>query len=405
MRIRSITCFCSPLSQEFLNSLDLLARLTNAFRTRCISSGWEVQTARLATTPIWQFTEGKNEVARIKEMEKVLKAAGVDYLSIGPARLSDLQTYERIPEILGATDSVFCSAFLTHPHTGVNRDAVRACARVIHSSARVSPDGFANLRFCAMSHVRPFTPFFPAAYSYGPEPAFAVAVECADTAVSAFAGAADIQEGRARLLESLNGAGAELSADAISISREFGVAFKGIDFSLAPFPEDWCSIGKALESMGVAQIGYMGSLSSAAILADALERGTWPRAGFNGLMLPVLEDSVLAERSASGHFSIKDLLMISAVCGTGLDTVPLPGDTSGEKIEALLLDIASLSQRLGKPLTARLMPVPGLKSGDLTRFDFNFFRNSRVMDFPAGEMGALFQNSAHVDIRARRRVA
>lgn len=405
MRIRSITCFCSPLSQEFLNSLDLLARLANAFRTRCISSGWEVQTARLATTPIWQFTEGKNEVARIKEMEKVLKAAGFDYLSIGPARLSDLQTYERIPEILGATDSVFCSAFLTHPHTGVNRDAVRACARVIHSSARVSPDGFANLRFCAMSHVRPFTPFFPAAYSYGPEPAFAVAVECADTAVSAFAGAADIQEGRARLLESLNGAGAELSADAISISREFGVAFKGIDFSLAPFPEDWCSIGKALESMGVAQIGYMGSLSSAAILADALERGTWPRAGFNGLMLPVLEDSVLAERSASGHFSIKDLLMISAVCGTGLDTVPLPGDTSGEKIEALLLDIASLSQRLGKPLTARLMPVPGLKSGDLTRFDFNFFRNSRVMDFPAGEMGALFQNSAHVDIRARRRVA
>jgi hypothetical protein len=405
MRIRSITCFCSPLSQEFLNSLDLLARLANAFRTRCISSGWEVQTARLATTPIWQFTEGKNEVARIKEMEKVSKAAGFDYLSIGPARLSDLQTYERIPEILGATDSVFCSAFLTHPHTGVNRNAVRACARVIHSSAQVSPDGFANLRFCAMSHVRPFTPFFPAAYSYGPEPAFAVAVECADTAVSAFAGAADIQEGRARLLESLNGAGAELSADAISISREFGVAFKGIDFSLAPFPEDWCSIGKALESMGVAQIGYMGSLSSAAILADALERGTWPRTGFNGLMLPVLEDSVLAERSASGHFSIKDLLMISAVCGTGLDTVPLPGDTSGEKIEALLLDIASLSQRLGKPLTARLMPVPGLKSGDLTRFDFNFFRNSRVMDFPAGEMGALFQNSAHVDIRARRRVA
>lgn len=405
MRIRSITCFCSPLSQEFSHSLDLLARLADAFRRRCVSSGWEVQTARLATTPFWQFTAVKNGVTRIKEMEQASKAAGFDYLSVGPARLSDPQINERIPEILGATESIFCSAFLTHPHTGVSLDAVRACARVIHSSARVSPDGFANLRFCAMSHVRPFTPFFPAAYSYGPEPAFALAVECADAAVSAFGGAADIQEGRARLLGSLNAAGAELSADAVSISREFGVAFKGIDFSLAPFPEDWCSIGKALESMGVAQIGYMGSLSSAAVLAEALERGSWPRTGFNGLMLPVLEDSVLAERSASGHFSIKDLLMISAVCGTGLDTVPLPGDTDVEKIEALLLDIASLSQRLGKPLTARLMPVPGLKSGDLTRFDFDFFRNSRVMDFPASELGALFRNSAHVDIRDRRGAA
>ncbi len=402
MRIRSITCFCNPLSQDFSKSIDLLARLAGAFRARCVLNGWEVQTARLATTPFWQFADRDYGLTSISEMEKVSKAAGFDYLSVGPARLSKPQTYERIPEILGATESVFCSAFLAHPHTGVSMEAVRVCAQVIHSTARLSPDGFANLRFCAMSRVQPFTPFFPAAYSYGNEPAFSVAVECADAAVSSFENAANIQEGRARLLDSLNAAGAQLSADAVAISREYSVAFKGIDFSLAPFPEDWCSIGKALENMGVAQIGYMGSLSSAAILAEALDRGSWPRAGFNGLMLPVLEDSVLADRSASGDFTIKDLLMISAVCGTGLDTVPLPGDINVEKIGALLLDIAALSLRLNKPLTARLMPVPGLKSGDLTHFVFDFFRNSQVMDFPAGELGALLRNSSHIDIRARR---
>ncbi|HIE57444.1 MAG TPA: hypothetical protein EYP88_04335, partial [Anaerolineales bacterium] len=32
-----------------------------------------------------------------------------------------------------------------------------------------------------------------------------------------------------------------------------------------------------------------------------------------------------------------------------------------------------------KPLTARLMPVPGKEAGDATDFDFPFFANSRIM--------------------------
>jgi uncharacterized protein len=43
------------------------------------------------------------------------------------------------------------------------------------------------------------------------------------------------------------------------------------------------------------------------------------------------------------------------------------------------LDLAALALRLDKPLTARLMPVPGKKAGDPTGFTFEFFANSRVM--------------------------
>jgi uncharacterized protein (UPF0210 family) len=50
-----------------------------------------------------------------------------------------------------------------------------------------------------------------------------------------------------------------------------------------------------------------------------------------------------------------------------------------EAIAALLLDLAALSSRLAKPLTARLMPVPGKQAGQLTTFDFDFFANSRVL--------------------------
>jgi len=177
--------------------------------------------------------------------------------------------------------------------------------------------------------------------------------------------------------------------------------FKGFDFSLAPFPEDWCSLASAIEHLGVEKIGLLGSLSGAAILAEALDSGSWLKAGFNGLMFPVLEDSTLAERSLEGSFSVKDLLMYSAVCGTGLDTVPLPGDISDEAIASLLMDIAALSLRLDKPLTARLMPVPGLNCGDLTQYDFDFFKNGKILDLPAKKLGKVFSRSEWIEIQKR----
>ena len=97
-------------------------------------------------------------------------------------------------------------------------------------------------------------------------------------------------------------------------------------------------------------------------------------------MLPVLEDATLAARSREGLFTVNDLLLYSAVCGTGLDTVPLPGDVSEEELAGILLDVATLALRLDKPLTARLMPIPGAKAGDLTEFDFPYFANGRVLD-------------------------
>jgi len=95
--------------------------------------------------------------------------------------------------------------------------------------------------------------------------------------------------------------------------------------------------------------------------------------------MPVLEDSVLARRAEQGLLTIKDLLLYSTVCGTGLDTIPLPGATTQEQLESILMDVAALSVRLAKPLTARLMPIPGKNAGDATDFDFEYFAGSRVM--------------------------
>jgi len=83
------------------------------------------------------------------------------------------------------------------------------------------------------------------------------------------------------------------------------------------------------------------------------------RVGYSGLMLPVLEDPVLSERWSEGTFDLDSLLAYSAVCGTGLDAIPLPGDVSQEQLERIMGDMASLAFKWHKPLTARLIPAPG----------------------------------------------
>ena len=112
----------------------------------------------------------------------------------------------------------------------------------------------------------------------------------------------------------------------------------------------------------------------------ALRAARFTRAGFSGLMLPVIEDSTLAERYARGECTTADLLLYSAVCGTGLDVVPLPGDVTADQIAAIILDVATLATALDKPLTARLLPVPGKRAGDPTDFDFPFFANATIVE-------------------------
>ena len=52
--------------------------------------------------------------------------------------------------------------------------------------------------------------------------------------------------------------------------------------------------------------------------------------------------------------------------------------------------LAALAQRLDKPLTARLMPIPGRLAGEPTGFDFAFFANSRIMSLDVQPLNGLF---------------
>ena len=81
-------------------------------------------------------------------------------------------------------------------------------------------------------------------------------------------------------------------------------------------------------------------------------------------------------------YDIRSLLTYSAVCGIGLDTVPIPGDTTKEKISALMRDTGTMAFRLNKPLTVRLFPAPKLNAGDMTVFESDDLCNCAVLAVP-----------------------
>jgi uncharacterized protein (UPF0210 family) len=382
MKIRSITYFLDPGHPFNLKKLDQAADFNPIAKQITESEGYEVQTTRLATIPFPLLFKGLSHSEIIKaaqEFEELAAQAGFAYASLGPALLSHPECYALIPEIIHATDNIFLCAEMATRESGLSLPAVRACAGVIHALAPQESNGFANLYFTALANVSAGSPFFPASYHGEGEPCFAFATEAASLAVDAFSQSATINEGVGKLVRAITRHSEKLISAGDKIEKETGAKFSGIDFSLAPFPDEANSIGTAIENMGVPEIGLHGSLAAAAILADALDRVDLKRVGFSGLLFAQLEDSSLAHRAAEGSLAVKDLLMYSAVCGTGLDTIPLPGDISPDELAPLLLDLSALALRLNKPLTARLMLIPNKKAGDLTSFDFPFFANSRVM--------------------------
>ncbi len=378
MKIRSITYFCNPKFPLDEKVLQKAGQFLTEAKFAYEAAGYEVQTTRLATIPFPELL-GEENIGQLPaytaQMDAIAQELKIGYVSLGPALPQLPASYAVIPEAIFVSKIVFFGGVMADKARGIDVSAVRACADVIVKCASIEPNGFANLQFAALANVEAGTPFFPAAYHHTDEPAFAIATESADLAVHAFENVKTVEEARANLIREIQGHGKRLTDAAKSLKATFG----GIDFSLAPFPSEAQSLGTAFERLGIPKIGMHGSLLAAAILTEAVDQANFLHTGFSGLMMPVLEDATLAKRAAEGTLTIKDILLYSAVCGTGLDTIPLPGDTMAEQITPLLLDLCALALRLDKPLTARLMPIPGKKAGDETSFDFPYFAPSRVM--------------------------
>jgi uncharacterized protein len=378
-KIRAITAFVNlDRSQYQLQIADAVKMLKYA-RTVFESRGFEVQTIRIATQPFPEYTQGMSTdqiITFFKDYDALAQRDGFA-ASIGPAMLNETDSpaqADLLADILLNTKTLNGSLVVGGPD-GVRWPAVGAAARVM-KRLEATEHSQGNFRFAAIAMVPPLTPFFPAAYHTGFGHQFAIAFESAGIVAAAFKDAPDLATARQRLIDKLGQVAFDAQAQAGRIDQDTGWTYMGIDLSPAPLKDD--SIGAAIENLTTLPLGSSGTLTAAATITSALKDIRVKQTGYSGLMLPILEDSRLAQRWSEGRISIDSLLSYSAVCGTGLDTVPLPGDISAEQLSLIIGDMASLAVKWRKPLSARLFPLQGKGPGDKTDLDSQFLVNATI---------------------------
>jgi uncharacterized protein len=264
---------------------------------------------------------------------------------------------------------------------GIHWKTIRRTAELVRYVAEHSLHAQGTFNFAATAMLKPLGPFYPGAYHLGAGRQFAIGFEGAGIVEDVFArdkGNADAAT--ADLTRELTKHAAIAERIGNKVAAETGWSFAGIDPTPAPLGD--VSIGRAIENFTGAKFGSSGTLTAARIITAAVKAVPVKQTGYAGLMVPVMEDKVLAQRWAESTYNIDSLLAYSAVCGTGLDTVPLPGDISLDQMQRILSDVASLAFKWNKPLSARLQPVPGKKAGDRTDFQDPYLFNTTIHAAP-----------------------
>lgn len=352
-----------------------LRRTRDAFE----QAGYEVQTVRLSTRPVLVDLAGwaPKDIANYGgELQDALEGAEVPFCSLGPApRDASPEQVNSLTDLIADHDGLNGSVMVATADEGLDMGAARAAAEVMQRLAAKTKEGFGNFRFAALACVAPGIPFFPAAYHAGPAN-LSLALQGAGIVAEALEGGAELVEVTGRTRGALLRHAGPVVELAEQQAAALGLGFAGIDLSPAPDVND--SIAAAIELAGHGFLGDPGTLALVAALTAALKSTGLPTCGFCGLMLPVMEDAVLARRWAEGRLGVDQLLAYSAICGTGLDTVPLPGDCSVDDLTKVISDMASLAVRLRKPLSARLLPVPGKLAGERTSFSSPYFTDTLI---------------------------
>jgi uncharacterized protein (UPF0210 family) len=380
MKIRTITTGVNlsyPVEElEIRKTAEFNLRARRIFE----NSGYEVQTLRVATQPWTEYLGSLSQnqiVAEIRNIEKICINNGIDFLSIGT--VNDQKSIDVIPAINKATTTIFATATIGDVKGGINYEAARRAAKAIVTISKTTDSGYGNIRFAALSNCPPDIPFFPASYHQG-ETCFAIALEDSDLVAKAFEKSGNLIEAEKKLASIFATEVKKVADIAKEIERKEGILLQGIDVSEAPSLQENESIAFAYEKLNLGKFGAPGTLAISGMITEVLQSLDVKKCGYSGLMLPILEDVGLATRCSEGLFGIDNILLYSAVCGTGLDCIPLPGNISEDKIYAILLDMATLSIKLDKPLSARLFPIPNKGAGEIAHFESPYLVDCHILE-------------------------
>ncbi len=369
-KIRAITAFIDIDSQHYTQQIEDTVKFLNSARQTFQSAGWEVETVRIATQPFPRYTKGLNHDAALAVLRAIDDLGGRLKFTpaIGPAMSNDNDSAASVDLLIDflTTAARTNASLITAAEDGIHWNAVRQAARLIKTVSERSNHGQGNMNFAAIAMLKPYGPFYPGAYHAGGARSFSIGVEGASVVAEVFAQEHEPRAAEKKLAEALTTHLSAVEKIAAGLAGN-GWNYTGVDPTPAPLGN--VSIGRAIESFIGGPFGSSGTMTAAAIITRAVQSVPVKRVGYSGLMVPVLEDVQLAKRWDEGTYSIDSLLAYSAVCAGGLDTIPLAGDSSEDRLARILGDVATLAFKWNKPLAARLLPAPGRKPGERTQFD------------------------------------
>ena len=380
--IQRASRFCTDLSREFS------------------VNGYTVQSVRIVTNPFGDYldTESLGSArADLRHLRDLLNTSDTSDVrvrfAIGEARTKT--EIEMVPELIREFGDLcnVCVNVGRDDFGTLDSGLIDLTSEAVLKISRITPRGEGNFNFTVNFNCGPLIPYFPASYhrkELGDR--FVIGLETPDLLVHALKEANLSTQGRthnARFKAYYEAMSSALQYHISTIqniidqsSIDAGFAFSGFDSSAAP-SKNCASMVEVYEEMGVDHFGSSGTVEASALLTRVFKSIEGVEiVGFSGLMLALTEDRGLARGTVSSHFDIRALLTYSSVCGIGLDTVPIPGDTPAHSIAALMRDTGTMAFRLGKPLTVRLFPVPGLGAGDMTLFESDDLCNCAVLAVP-----------------------
>lgn len=371
-RIRAITGFVTIDAKSYPAQLEQAVAFLNTVRDAVRAAGYEVAGVRISTQPFPEYTRGMNKDDALAVLRGINDLAAKLRFNpnIGPAMVKDTDgtaPVDLLIDALSAPGNRLNANIIVAADDGIHWNAVRQAARIIKGVGERTPHGQGNFNFGATAMLKPFGPFYPGAWHPGGGgPSFAIGLESANVVMDVFTREHDPRTAATALTDALATHLRAVESAAMKAAAGSGWSYAGIDPTPAPGGQN--SIGAAIESFTGARFGSPGTETAAAVITRAVKDVGVKQTGYSGLMIPVLEERVLTERWSEGTYGLDSILAYSAVCAGGVDTVPLPGDTSEADIARIVGDVATLAFKWNKPLAARLLPAPGKKAGDTTEF-------------------------------------
>jgi uncharacterized protein len=384
-KVRAITAFVrlnrETYEQQIADALVVLRKAKADFE----SAGYEVETVRVTTQPLAELVVDLSDdqaMAFLTQLDQL--SAKENFIpNVGPGMLhenDDPATMHLLERALSTLPNIEASAIIADD-SGIHWKTIRRTAELVKYVSEHSSHSQGTFNFTATAMLKPLSPFFPGSYHTGSGKQFAIGFEGANVVREVFVrnkGNADAA--LADLTAALTKHAAVADRVGNRVAAETGWNYVGVDPTPAPLGE--VSIGAAIEAFTGAKFGSSGTLTAARIITAAVKAVPLKQVGYSGLMVPVMEDKLLAQRWAESTYNIDSLLAYSAVCGTGLDTIPLPGDIRLDQMERIFADVASLATKWNKPLSARLQPVLNKKPGDRTDFQDPYLFNTTVHPLP-----------------------